>query len=182
MTFIGVDPGPEQSAVVVLRDRDGDISVMDHYIAPNRDVITKLHVGIDIATICDSLAAIAFEQIASMGMAVGEETFETCVWTGRMMQSIYEVNENAPIRRYKRVPIKVHLCGTAQAKDPNVRQALIDRFGGSAAIRRGKAAKVRKGVVVEPEVLPGALCGIASHCWSALAVAVYARDMMRIGN
>ncbi|HET6477318.1 MAG TPA: hypothetical protein VFH93_14740 [Thermoleophilia bacterium] len=43
-------------------------------------------------------------------------------------------------------------------KDANIRQALLDRFGGPAAVGR-KAA-------------PGPLYGIARDVWSALAIAV----------
>ena len=54
--------------------------------------------------------------------------------------------------------VKLALCGDSRAKDANIRQALIDRFGGSAAIGR-KAA-------------PGPLYGISRDVWSALAIAV----------
>jgi len=54
--------------------------------------------------------------------------------------------------------VKMHLCGQARAKDANIRQALIDRFGGAAAIGR-KAA-------------PGPLYGISGDVWQALGLAV----------
>jgi hypothetical protein len=54
--------------------------------------------------------------------------------------------------------VKLALCGDSRAKDANIRQALIDRFGGSAAVGR-KAA-------------PGPLYGIHRDVWSALAIAV----------
>jgi len=60
--------------------------------------------------------------------------------------------------RISRRAVKLHLCGSARAKDANIRQALIDRYGGSAAIGR-KAA-------------PGPLYGVSKDVWSALAIAV----------
>jgi hypothetical protein len=54
--------------------------------------------------------------------------------------------------------VKLALCGDSRAKDANIRQALIDHFGGSAAIGR-KAA-------------PGPLSGISRDVWSALAIAI----------
>jgi len=60
--------------------------------------------------------------------------------------------------------VKLHLCGSARAKDTNIRQALIDRYGGSAAI--GKKAA------------PGPLYGVSKDVWSALAVAVTAADTL----
>jgi hypothetical protein len=54
--------------------------------------------------------------------------------------------------------VKLALCGDSRAKDANIRQALIDRFGGSAAIGR--------------KANPGPLYGISPDVRSALAIAV----------
>mgnify|MGYP003337027969 CR=1 FL=1 len=122
---------------------------------------------------------LVIEQIASMGMAVGAETFETVYWSGKFSEAFFAVS-GREADRIPRVPIKVHLCGTAKAKDANVRQALIDRFGGSSALQKAKAAKGKKGVIVEPAREAGPLAGIFSHCWSALAVAVVYIDRLRV--
>ncbi len=100
---------------------------------------------------------LAIEMIASYGMPVGREVFETCVWIGRFQQAW-----PGEIRMVYRRDVKLHLCGTARAKDPHVRQALVDLHGGS-----DKAAKGTKAA-------PGPLYGVSSHAWSALAVAVTA--------
>ena len=63
-----------------------------------------------------------------------------------------------PVTFVGRKEIVVALCGSARASDSNVRMALLDRFGGSAAVGR-KAA-------------PGPLYGISRDVWSALAIAV----------
>jgi hypothetical protein len=55
--------------------------------------------------------------------------------------------------------VKLALCGDSRAKDANIRQALIDRFGGKDAAVGRKAA-------------PGPLYGISRDVWSALAIAV----------
>ncbi len=62
----------------------------------------------------------------------------------------------------KRFDVKLHLCGNARAKDTNIRQALIDRFGGIEG--KSKAVGTKKA--------PGPLYGCKSHMWAALAVAV----------
>jgi len=97
------------------------------------------------------------EMIACYGMAVGKETFETCVWIGRCEQIC--ADRNWAFSRIYRQPVKVHHCHSAKAKDPNVRQALLDRFG-----------------VVGTKKAPGPLFGVASHIWSALAIATYVAD------
>lgn len=97
------------------------------------------------------------EMIACYGMPVGAETFQTCLMIGRL-QEIWEQKGN-PIRLVYRREVKIHLCGTMKAKDPNIRQALIDRLG-----------------VVGTKKNPGPLLGVSSHLWSALAVAVYSFD------
>ena len=53
----------------------------------------------------------------------------------------------------------MHLCGNMRARDGNIRQALLDRFGGK------DRAIGRKGSY-------GPLHGISGDCWSALAVGV----------
>jgi hypothetical protein len=72
---------------------------------------------------------------------------------------------NAAERVYRR-DVKLHICGSQRAKDANIRQALIDCYGGKVeAIGKKKA--------------PGPLYGISSHAWSALAVAQTWWDLSR---
>jgi hypothetical protein len=94
------------------------------------------------------------EKVESYGMAVGAEVFDTVLWAGRFAEAAHRV----PVVMLPRRAVKLALCGDSRAKDANIRQALLDRFGGSAAIGR-KAA-------------PGPLYGIARDVWSALAIAV----------
>jgi len=87
-------------------------------------------------------------------MAVGAEVFETVFWSGRFAQ--------AWSRRFERMPrreIKQHLCHSARATDANIRQALIDRFGGTE-----KAIGKKK--------TPGPLYLLKGHLWAAFAVAI----------
>jgi len=148
--MIAIDPGPEQSAWV--RYRDGEILEMD--IEPNEHVRSWLpHAWGE---------ELAIEMVASYGMAVGKDVFETVYWIGRFDEAH---NEGAAARVYRK-DVKMHLCGNTKAKDSNIRQALIDRFGGLG----GKEAAVGK------KANPGPLYGVRSHLWAALAVAVTYAD------
>jgi len=107
---------------------------------------------------------LAVEMIASYGMPVGAEVFETCVWVGRFEQAWlhYRSGRPAPMRILRK-DVKTHLCGTMKAKDGNIRQALIDRYGGKAAGIGLKAT-------------PGPLYGFSGDMWAALGVAVTAAE------
>jgi hypothetical protein len=96
----------------------------------------------------------AVEMIACYGMPVGAETFNTCLFIGRI-QEIWTHQKSLPLRLIYRREVKMHLCGTMKAKDPNIRQALLDKFG-----------------PVGTKKLPGKLYGVSSHLWAALGVAV----------
>lgn len=65
--------------------------------------------------------------IASYGMAVGKEVFKTCVWIGRFKEiALSRLKETKYIYRKDE---KINICHSMKAKDSNIRQALIDRFG-----------------------------------------------------
>lgn len=138
-----IDPGPTESAYVVW---DGvDVVECGHF--KNEELKEVLSV------IDPDLHHFAIEMIASYGMAVGREVFETCVWIGRFIEAIGDAE------LVYRKDVKLHLCHSPKAKDANIRQALIDRFG---------AVGTKKN--------PGKMYGIKSHLWAALAIAVTVYD------
>ena len=145
MLVLGIDPGPTESAYVIYNSTTRHID--EHAKARNDHVVDYCGAQFDID-------ALVIEQIAAMGMAVGAEVFETCFWSGRFAQAW-----DGDWHRVKRHEVKMHVCGNMRAKDGNIRQALIDRWGGKEnAI--GRKAK------------PGPLYGVHGDEWSALAVAV----------
>lgn len=149
--ILAIDPGPERSAWVEYEQ--GILAAFG--IDSNAALLARIP-----GTAADRFA---IESIASYGMAVGAEVFETCVWVGRLIQRWEDSAGWTPAQRVYRRDVKLHLCGSARAKDANVRQALIDRYGGKERAIGRKAA-------------PGPLYGVTSHVWSALAVAVTAAD------
>jgi len=106
--------------------------------------------------------AVAIEMIACYGMPVGKEVFETCYFIGQIIEACHR--RGIPVIRVYRKDVKLELCGSARAKDANVRQALIDKLG---------APGTKKA--------PGPTYGISGHAWSALAVAWYADQLTKKG-
>jgi hypothetical protein len=149
MKILAIDPGPEKSAFVAWDSEEETIFCCGIYT--NEFVKDQV-----IRILPDS---VCIEMVACYGMPVGKEVFETCLWIGRFTEAVecLGVNANLIFRR----DIKLHLCNSVKAKDSNIRQALIDRFG---AVGTKKA--------------PGKLYGIKSHLWAALAVAVYQADKL----
>lgn len=104
----------------------------------------------------------AIEMIASYGMPVGAEVFETVWWIGRYCEAWRRHHGRLPAR-IKRLEVKSHLCHSAKAKDGNVRQALIDRLGPPGTKKA-----------------PGPTYGVSSHAWAALAVGVTYLDQLAV--
>lgn len=142
-SVLAIDPGSTQSAWL----RFDDARPQGFGITAN-DVLAKALRSGGLPDV------VVIEKIESYGMAVGAEVFDTVWWAGRFAEAASRV----AVVMLPRRAVKLALCGDSRAKDANIRQALIDRFGGSAAIGR-KAA-------------PGPLYGISRDVWSALAIAV----------
>jgi hypothetical protein len=142
MSIIAIDPGTTESAYVAW-----DGTVLDAGFVPNPVMREFLRARLEFLR----ATSIAIEMIASYGMAVGKETFETCVWIGRFIE-----NSPRPVRLVYRKDVKLHLCQSMRAKDANIRQALIDKYGPPGTKKN-----------------PGKLYGVSGHLWAALAVADY---------
>ena len=146
MKVLAIDPGNEKSAYVLWNADSEELWEMG--IEENEKLVSmlsSLRVGSD---------ALAVEMIASYGMPVGATVFETCLWVGRFIER-WEDDYALVYRK----DVKLHLCHTSKAKDANIRQALIDRYGEPGTKKE-----------------PGKLYGVKKDIWAALAVAVYAGD------
>lgn len=151
--FLAIDPGTERSGWCLFKGAQ----VINSGVLENEELLHKLtnrFLAPDVLVI---------EMIASYGMAVGKEVFETCVWIGRFQQAWREPEQARLI--YRR-DVKLHLCGTSKAKDANIRQAILDLFPRTGG---GKTPQIGT------KTQPGPLYGVASHAWAALAVAITAK-------
>lgn len=155
--ILAIDPGNTQSGWCLF---DG-ARVFDSGVADNDLLLPSIT--------CMKADTLAIEMIASYGMAVGREVFETCVWIGRFYQKWKMQTDSKPILVYRK-DVKLHLCGTTKAKDTNIRQAIIDLFPATGG---GKTPQIGT------KKQPGPLYGISSHSWAALAVALTATNQGR---
>lgn len=105
---------------------------------------------------------VCIEMVASYGMAVGKDVFETCVWIGRFIQAIHPQKYTYIYRKDE----KTTLCGTMKAKDSNIRQALIDRYA-VFDFKSGKGTKKN----------PDTFYGVSKDVWQAIAIGVTHYEM-----
>lgn len=113
--ILSIDAGNEESAYCLI-DRK-TYKPIEFGKVSNEQILMKI-----IELKYDNLI---LEMIASYGMPVGSSVFETCVWIGRFIQA-----RKCPDWDYiYRKEEKMNLCNSMKAKDSNIRQALIDRFG-----------------------------------------------------
>jgi hypothetical protein len=151
MRILAIDPGPEESASVLLVD---GVPMYPNKCA-NEDALFVLR-----SYPSEPLPLLAVEMIASYGMAVGREVFETCLWIGRFIEAWSEAGGHH-VLVYRR-DVKIHVCNSARATDSNIRAELIDIYGGKEKAIGKKAS-------------PGPLYALKGDMWSALAVALTAQ-------
>jgi hypothetical protein len=147
--ILAIDPGTVQSGWC-LYGPPGIHSA----VVPNHELLAKvLQYAVSDYHFETTLA---IEMVASYGMPVGREVFETVRWIGRFQQAW---RDPEAVRLVYRKDVKLHLCGSPKAKDANIWQALKDRMG-----------------EVGTKKNPGPLYGVSSHARAALAVAVFTHD------
>lgn len=155
MRLLAIDPGNRESAYVVI---DQHRHPLDFNKISNEALLRRIYSA--EFQLCNA----KIEMVASYGMAVGADVFETCVWIGRFYEAL--VSEHSPVELIKRHPVKMHHCHSAKAKDSNIRQALVDRFAPGMP-NYGKGTKAE----------PGWFYGFHDDVWQAYALAVYAMDV-----
>jgi hypothetical protein len=152
VNILSIDPGPAESAWLSYDTRTA--RPLEWEKAPNEKVLQLLD-----PFKRPTAMLLAIEMVASYGMPVGREVFDTCVWIGRYIE-----RWAGDYRLVFRAEVKMHLFHSMQAKDSNIRAALMDRYGPAKELAVGRKAS------------PGPLYGMKADCWSALAVAITAAE------
>lgn len=144
--LLAVDPGPQRSGYVLL-DCD-TLRPSDFGILENErllDAMKSLRYDHFVVEVCQP-----------HGMATPQEAMDAQFWAGRFCQA-----SGSPFSMVVRTDVRLTICHSGRAKDANIRQAIIDRYGG-------------KKQAVGTKRHPGPLYGLHGDCWQALAVGLTA--------
>lgn len=160
MKIFAIDPGNIQSAYCVM---DGDYKLIEFGKYDNAVVGTKMNSWIQKPFV--DIDTVVIERIASYGMPVGREVFDTCEWIGRFALAAEQWTNTGFIYRQDE---KMYICHDSRAKDANIRAALIERFA-KHDFKNGKGTKKN----------PDVFYGVSADCWAAIAVAVTWLDMQK---
>jgi hypothetical protein len=156
--ILAIDPGTVRSAWLAFHTTCNAPDERRLFgIVPNAELIEMLR---ELPAWEPRVTAVVIEQVVSYGMRIGETTIETIHWAGRFAEAAYPT----PVYRVPRLAVRMALCHSGRAKDPNVRAALLDRFGGDSAIGR--------------KAHPGPLYGFKADLFAALGVACCWADML----
>ena len=149
--ILAIDPGNIQSAYCVIDKTN--YKPIEFGKIDNDELKEKMLNDLKLYPI----ETMAIEMIASYGMPVGREVFDTCVWIGRFIETFKCANTYYVYRKDE----KMNLCGSMKAKDSNIRQALIDRFA-TFDFKNGKGTIKQKDFFY----------GFSKDIWSAFAVGI----------
>lgn len=152
MVILAIDPGCTESAYAIL---DRNLKPVEFDKIENSWLLAKLMDN----EFTNKFQHFVIEMVASYGMPVGKEVFETCVWIGKFDQALFGKNKTRKFI-YRKTDVCMNLCHATKAKDANIRQALIDRFGPVGTKRN-----------------PGWFYGFRADIWSAYAIGVTYADL-----
>lgn len=151
--LIALDPGNTQTGYVVVEHDGRDIT----RIINKGKIDNELVYGVLLK---HQNYELAIEMIASYGMPVGAEVFETCVWIGKYAEYARALRLASDVKFIYRREEKLFLCGYLTAKDGDIMRALIERYAPRTP-NRGKGTKA----------MPGFFYGFRADMWAAMAVA-----------
>ena len=158
MILFAIDPGSTESAYCMM---GRDARPIAFAKVPNPDAVAVLR------NYARSLTAVVIERVASYGMPVGREVFETCEWIGRFAQVASDLG--LPVEYVFRQEEKLTVCKSPKANDATIRRALIDRFA-SHDLSNGKGTKKH----------PDFFYGFKADCWSAFCVGLVSLSRRRL--
>lgn len=160
-TIFAIDPGNTYSGYAVIEMPD--FNLVEFGKVENGELLKRL----ERENECRDpyyRDVFAIEKIASYGMAVGKDVFDTCIWIGQFVHAL----KNKRTEYVYRKDEKIYLCGSMKAKDSNIRQELINRYAKSD-FKNGKGTKKQ----------PDTFYGVSKDVWQAIAVGVTYYEMQK---
>jgi len=154
MKVLGIDVGTTETAICLI---DEEYKPLLFSKISNEEVL-------ELIELMDLDTHLALEEFASYGMPIGKSTMESIKWNGRIMQKALDLGINN-IHFILRKDVKMNLCNSMKAKDSNIRQALIDRFG-EVGVKSNQ----------------GYFYGFKADVWSAMAIATTYLDLKEREN
>lgn len=193
--ILGIDPGLWESGWATVT-RDGGLRLLAHGVDSNPSVRMKVQAFVASRP----QAPVAIEHMQPRGQPTSKDEMDTLFAAGRMTADV----PRGLLFGLTAGTVRLHMCGMRGAKDANVRQAVIDRWGGDqraigrvrCGVCRGRGdfpvpgTRGRKACPNERLACqacrtspgwyapPGPLANVRSHAFQAIAVAVTILDML----
>ena len=168
MKILAIDPGNKESGYAVIEMPN--FKLLDFGKVENEELLELLRQfefnGWDKIDKHFKFNRFVIEKIASYGMAVGKDVFDTCIWIGQFKESLEAQGEIVDF--VYRKDEKITLCNSMKAKDSNIRQALIDRYA-KHDFKNGKGVKAN----------PDTFYGVSKDVWQAIAVGVTYYELLK---
>lgn len=155
--IVAIDPGPEKTGVLSISKFENVGGV----IFPRVDY--NVHIpNIDVTALnSDFSPNVVIEMPEPRGMPVGKDVFDTIYWAGRFTQHFKSIH--CDVYHMNPRGIKIAICGVAKAKDPSIREAILDILDPNRVY--GKYGRGKKGA-------NGPLYGIVDHSFACMRMAI----------
>lgn len=166
--FIGIDPGPTHSGFVKY---EGDF--IQAFKADNATIRRRL--ASEGLADEPAILVVEFTKPYTLTMKGGRsymplEVVQAAFESGRMVESFRSFDgEPLPHVLITRQEVKKALLGKTTGGDSEIRQAVIDRFGG-------------KETAIGKKKTPGPLYGVTKDCWAAIAIVEAYRELDALPN
>lgn len=160
--IFAIDPGNTHSGFAVIDMPN--FHLLDFGKVENENLLMLLESMSVTLPSCGDPDVYVIEKIASYGMPVGVDVFDTCIWIGQFAHALKERKTVYVFRKDE----KITLCGTMKAKDANIRQELINRYA-KFDYKNGKGTKKN----------PDTFHGVSKDVWAAIAVGVTYYEMQK---
>lgn len=177
--ILAIDPGTSKTGYTIL-DQETMVPIRFAKI-PNEEMLELLKTLVEDHPL---VANVVCEFPVARGQMAGNDLFATIEYAGRYHQICEDLG--VPFHKFDRKDVKMTVCGNNRAKDPQVRQALIDLYGGDQMAIGGKKCKPcgGKGVRGREKTVcescqglglqspRGPLHGFSADVWAALGVGI----------